>query len=169
MVTNEKEAAGGLTVLELIVIVAVSSIVFTLVLSSWNYLNTHVAHHENRALLRDETTRIADEIALKLRKTSGVLDMTYSSVRLLDRGDTLDYYFNGETLLKNGDPMALRGHQGGKITSFELEDVNETGSQQMLLRITLCSRDRENRSDTAKVLVQAKSLVNDRPDSEWGF
>ncbi|MFW6244366.1 MAG: pilus assembly FimT family protein [Fibrobacterota bacterium] len=160
----------GLTILELMVVISISAIVLTLVFTSWNYLNKHVSHQESRALFRDEAVRILDQIAIKLRKTSGVLEMTHSSVKLLERegSDTLEYLFDGERLLKNGSPVQFREREG-KITSFELENINETGSRQMLLQLTLCSRDAADSYDTVSVLVQSKSADSDIADSDWDF
>lgn len=173
MVSTDKRIppfSKGLTILELIVVISISAIVLTLVLSSWNYLNRHVSHQESKALFRDETARILDEIANSLRRTSGVLETTNNSVKLLERegSDTLEYYFDGENLAKNGSPVLFRA-RGGKITSFELEKVNETGSRQMLLQLTLCSRDEKDRKDTVSVLVQARSAFTDPADSDWDF
>jgi len=160
----------GLTLLELIVTISISAIVLTLALSSWNYLNQHVAHQENKGIIRDETSRIAEELLLRLRRTPGVLQFTPTSVTLLSHNssDTLEYAFNGSDLIRNGTPMQLGVH-GGNITSFFINNKTAETLEYLLLEITISSRDSRNNYDTSRFVVNVKNGSAVSIDSDWEF
>jgi len=153
----KKNNIAGLTLLELMVVIFISSIVFTLVFTSWDYLNRHVLYHESRGNIRNETSRVADEIALKLRRTPGVLWYTPNSITLLeqDSGDTLEYAFDGKNMTKNGTPIPFMVH-GGNITSFFLHDMSTGNLEYLLLEVTITSEDWRNNRDTSRFTVNAK-------------
>jgi prepilin-type N-terminal cleavage/methylation domain-containing protein len=154
----KKMPADGLTLLELMVAISVSAILITLVLSSWNYINRHVLYQEHRGYLRNETARIADEIQLKLGRTSGVLGFTPNSVTLLeqDGGGVLEYAFDGKHLTKNGFPMHFGVH-GGSITSFNLRNTSTIAGEYLLLEVTVSSQDKRDNRDTCRFTVNVRS------------
>jgi len=155
-----KSGAAGVTLLELMVVISISAIVFALVFSSWNYLNKHIYHYESKGELRNETFRVAEEITLKLRKTPGVLRFTQNSLTLIDQngGDTLEYGFDGERLTKNGTPVYF-GVRGGDITSFDLRGLTEDDLEYVLLEVTISSADAKNNRDTCKFIVNTKKYA----------
>ncbi len=148
----------GLTLLELMVSISVSAIVITLALSSWNYLNKHILYQESKRTVRGETARVAEEIALKLGRTPGLLRFTDNSVTFIEQngGDTLEYAFTDETYItKNGVPMYF-GVQGGSITSFSLRNTAAGDSEYLLLEVTVSSKDTRGNRDTCRVIVNVK-------------
>jgi len=164
----KKINTAGVTLLELMAVISISAIVFTLVFSSWNYLNKHIYHYESKGDLRNETSRIAEEITLKLRRTPGVLYFTPNSLTLLDQNgsDTLEYEFDGERFTRNGTPVYF-GVRGGSITSFTLRDLTEDDLEYMLLEVTVSSADAKNNSDTCRVIVNTRkvdAIIHDTPD-----
>ncbi|MDR0305871.1 MAG: prepilin-type N-terminal cleavage/methylation domain-containing protein [Chitinispirillales bacterium] len=153
-----KAGINGMTLMELMVTISISTIVFTLILSSWNYLNKHVFYQESKGIIQDETARIAQELMLKLRRTPGVLEFTYSSVKLLehDGGDTLEYAFDGRDLTRNGMPVAFNT-SGGRITSFDVNSQSDQTAEHLLLEIAISSSDNRNNSDTNRFVVNVKN------------
>ncbi len=157
---------AGMTILELMVVISISAIVVTAVLTTWNQINKHVAHQEIRAMHHNESVRVADEITLRLRRSPGVIDADLNSIIFIgDKEDTLEYTYDGQDLLKNGEPVLLRGNEG-KITSFT---VNQNGnSDNLLLEITITTRDAMNNFDTVKTLVNTRKSRGS-PEESWLF
>jgi prepilin-type N-terminal cleavage/methylation domain-containing protein len=160
----------GLTLLELIVTISISTIILTLVLSSWNYLNQHVSHQENKGIIRDETARVAEELMLKLRRTPGVLRFTPTSITLLSHNsnDTLEYAFDGNNLTRNEVPVTFGVH-GGSITSFYVHSKTAETLEYLLLEVTISSKDNWSNYDTSRFVVNAKNGSVVSPDAGWGF
>ncbi|MCL2689216.1 MAG: prepilin-type N-terminal cleavage/methylation domain-containing protein [Chitinispirillia bacterium] len=160
----------GLTLLELIVTISISTIIITFVLSSWNYLNQHVSHQENKGIIRDETARVAEELMLRLRRTPGVLQFTPTSVTLLSHNssDTLEYAFDGENLNQNGTPVQF-GVRGASITSFHVNSKTVETLEYLLLEITLTSSGNRNNHDTSRFVVNAKNGSAVSLETGWGF
>ena len=160
----------GLTLLELIVTISISAIVLTLVLSSWNYLNKHTAHQENKGIIRDETARVAEELTLRLRRTPGVLRFTPASITLLPpvSGDTLEYAFDGRDLTLNRAPVPFNV-RGGSITSFHVNSKTIETLEYLLLEITISSKDSWNNYDTSRFVVNVKNGGAVSLESGWGF
>lgn len=159
----------GMTIMELMVTISISAIVLTLVLSSWNYLNKHVSRQESKALIRDETARVVEELTQRLRRTPGVLQFTPTSVTLLSHNgsDTLEYAFDGRDLTRNGTPVPF-SVRGGNITSFSIQCKTAETLEYLLLEVTISSEDNWNNYDTSKFVVNAKnrSAVSLEPDWE---
>lgn len=166
----KKRGAAGVTLLELTAVISISAVVAALVFSSWNYINKHVFYYENRGNIRNETSRVAEELTLKLRRTPGVLGFTPNSIKLLeqDSGDTLEYTFDGNHLTKNGNPIHF-GVQGGSITSFNLRNMAADNSEYLLLEVTVSSADARNNHDTCRVIVNAKTIGEDYQNLMVGF
>jgi len=156
--------------MELMVTISISTILLTLVLSSWNYLNKHVSHQENKSLIRDETARVAGEIMLNLRRTPGVLQLAPTSISLLahNNSDTLEYAFDGRNLTKNRTPMPFGVH-GGSITSFYIRSLTAETLEHLLLEVTISSIDSRNNRDTSSFVVNVKNGNDLVLDSGWGF
>jgi len=160
----------GLTLIELMVTISVSAIIFTLVLSSWNYLHKHVSHQENKGVIRDETARVAEELMLRLRRTPGVLQFTPTSITLLSHnsGDTLEYAFDGRDLTRNRTPIPFNV-RGGSITSFHVNSKTVETLEYLLLEITISSKDNRNNFDTSRFVVNVKNGGAVSLESGWGF
>ena len=160
----------GLTLMELMVTISISTIVITLVLSSWNYLNQHVSRQENKAIIRDETARVAEELTLRLRRTPGVLQFTSTSITLLSHNsnDTLEYVFDGRDLTRNGTPIPFNV-RGGSITSFYVNSKTAETLEYLLLEIIVSSRDSHNNFDTSRFVVNVKNGSTASLESGWEF
>ena len=98
-----------MTLVELLVAMVVGSIVLFGVFYSWTTINAYVAKSKYKTELESETNRIGSLVASRIRKSPQILDWSENRVQMISPigADTLDYYFNQNDLLLNGQPVQI--------------------------------------------------------------
>ncbi len=169
------ELQRGMTIVELMVAIVVSSLVLFTVFYTWNHINAHIAKSKNRTQLEKETDRIGSQIIAQIRKSSEIISWNDSRIEFINQNgtDTIVYYYTQENLLRNGDTVRTL-IPDAKIMNFRLADMNEIQSENKkstLLDLTITIKNRA--SDTAtthyNVQINQDSRKSNGSENYWGF
>jgi prepilin-type N-terminal cleavage/methylation domain-containing protein len=172
---NTTELQRGMTIVELMVAIVVSSLVLFTVFYTWNHINAHIAKSKNRTQLEKETDRIGSQIIAQIRKSSEIISWNDSRIEFVNQNgtDTIIYYYTQENLLRNGDTVKTL-IPDAKIKDFHLKNMNELQSENeksTLLNLTLTIMNRA--SDTAttnyNVQINQNSKKSNSGENNWGF
>jgi prepilin-type N-terminal cleavage/methylation domain-containing protein len=169
-----RSAQSGITLVELLVAMVVGSIVLFGVFYSWTTINSYVAKSRYRTELESETNRIGTLVASQMRKSPQILDWSEHRVQMISPvgADTLDYYFNQDDLLLNGQAVQILVRDA-KVKMFTLNNLNEAlnGSENSLLLDLVFTI--EGRSDSATVhytiQLSQSTKINGESKDVWGF
>jgi prepilin-type N-terminal cleavage/methylation domain len=175
-VQKNSRHAHGFSLLELLVAMALSIMVVTLVFFSWNYITRHTITQQQKSLFQAEADRVAHAIALEIRKSPEVISWKNDRIVFLSSNnpDTITYEFSNGNLLKN-EAVVPCNAQTAHITSFSIEgDAVErqlSASNSVSLVVTLGMEDGFGNSSTVPLHVRANFPL-DRQDSltrKWNF
>jgi hypothetical protein len=163
-----------MTIVELLVAMVVGSLVLFGVFYSWTTINGYVAKSKYKTELENETNRIGSLVASRIRKSPQILQWSENRVQMVSPvgADTLDYYFNQNDLLLNGQPVQILVRDA-KVKEFALKDLNDvlSGSENsILLDFKFTITGRESDSATIHYTIQLSGAVKKNEDSgAWGF
>lgn len=152
----------------------VGSIVLFGVFYCWTNINGYIAKSKYKTELESETNRIGSLVASRIRKSPQILEWSENRIQMLSPvgSDTLDYYFNQNDLLLNGQPVPLLVHDAN-VKEFTLKNLNEisnTSEKSMLLDFTLTITGRESDSATIHYTIGLSGTVRATEGSgDWGF
>ncbi|MCX7726037.1 MAG: prepilin-type N-terminal cleavage/methylation domain-containing protein [Chitinispirillaceae bacterium] len=162
---REANLQKGFTLIELSVAIIITSIVVTIVYSSWTYWNRYVARTQSKTELRIECSRILRQITSQLRKAKIILFWDRNRIGFVreDNGDTIvySYDYNGE-IKYNGEKMVLLTN-GSSVVDFSIENQNndrESGIYLFVIGITLKNSFNDTIRNESRVMV--KSFEEDR-------
>jgi hypothetical protein len=127
--TSAPKGNAGVTLVELMVALLLSTIVIFAIFLAWSSLSRHLTVQSRRTRLETESQRIGRDIVSDIRRAPAILSIGQSSISLTSdrRSDTITYERNsypGE-LLCNGKPLTLLAPDA-KVTIFSL--AQESGS-----------------------------------------
>jgi prepilin-type N-terminal cleavage/methylation domain-containing protein len=171
---NSSSAQYGMTLVELLVAMVVGSIVLFGVFYSWTTINTYVAKSKYKTELESETNRIGSLVASRIRKSPQILEWSENRVQMISPAgaDTLDYYFNQNDLLLNGQPVQILVHDA-KVKVFALNNLNEVLSNSdnsLLLDFIFTIEGRESDSATVHYTIQlSQTSKKNEGSGAWGF
>jgi type II secretory pathway pseudopilin PulG len=164
-----------MTLIELIVALAMSLIVMTIVFLSWNNISRHILVHKRKGELQTETQRLATALTNQIRKSPKILHWSANSITLLSGNgtDTVHYSYNGYELKRNGATISPSTPRS-RITTFEFQ--KEFGADAMevsdiLLEFTFGMEDEfENSLEiTHSIKIRDPGESYDNGISGWNF
>ena len=170
---------GGFTIVELMIALALSGIVMSLVFSSWKYISHYTVTQQRKALFQTEANRIAQLIASQIRKSPKVVLKSANSIVFLspDGLDTIAYEWTSESFKKNNAEM-WGDDRSARITQFLIEKENPgielDSANSIMLLLTLGFKDRFDNESVFPLKVKAVVFpdqfdVKGRSAREWNF
>jgi hypothetical protein len=156
---------SGITLVELLVSLFLSSFVIGLVFYAWVGIIKHNGRSERRAILVNETQRILGTISMDLAKSPKILYLARDEVRFVSAasGDTISYKYEGEAILKNGARLSTIS-DSAFIRQFAIikeSSANPYAKQAMIkLSITLGNAVGDTSSLQSQVTIQVPEEVS---------
>jgi Tfp pilus assembly protein PilE len=122
----KKPGNSGVSIIELMMAIAMTSVIVTVVLSSWNNFTRHVFSQRRKSILRTEIKLISSTLASQLRRSPGIIAYHSSGITYISptSEDTIAYEFNSEELLKNDKPIRFVA-QNAYISEFIVEEAEQ--------------------------------------------
>ncbi|MBD3344590.1 MAG: prepilin-type N-terminal cleavage/methylation domain-containing protein [Chitinivibrionales bacterium] len=161
----------GVTLLELMVAIAVSGLIVTIVYTSWAFISRHTASNKKQTQFRVETENAARRILSQIRRSSRVLYFDETSVAFItpSSGDTGRYVYDGETLLYNGDSLSFLSADIF-VTDFLVEKEEEddlTATSDILLKVYF--RFEDNRGNESIFELQTMAHYSQEVADEFNM
>lgn len=168
---------NGVTLIELCVVIVMTTILVVIIFNTWTNFNTHVVNNKRKSLLHGEIRQVANSLKLRLRRSPGILSWHQSGITYISpiKGDTITYEYYYEELLKNDVPVPLVS-QNAYISQFEImekEEFNEDHDFTILsLSITIAD---DFSNEINKEFAVAVKILSDQYDDEdeeltkWNF
>ena len=162
--------------LELLIATMLGAMAATLVFFSWNYISQHTIMQQRKSMFQAEADRMAQAIALEIRKSPEVISWKDNSITFLSStgSDTISYELSNGAFLKNNVPVPMIA-SGAFVSQFTIERENPSNaldaSKTIMLSITLVMQDQFGNASTIPVQVRA-NFQQDRQDSftrKWNF
>jgi hypothetical protein len=124
--------------LELIVALALSGLVMSMVFYSWRYVSNHTLKQQRRTLFQTEADRIVRTLGRELRLSPGVTRIDRNRLSLLrpDGVDTVNYKFEYGAFTKN-DTAFWQDDGRARICQFDVEKESVPLDADTLPAITL--------------------------------
>jgi prepilin-type N-terminal cleavage/methylation domain-containing protein len=151
---------SGVTLIELLVALFLSSLVIGLVFYAWVGIIKHNGRSERRAILVNETRRILGTISADIGRSPKIVYLARDEVRFVSAisGDTNIYRYAGEVILKNGVRLSTIS-DSGLIRHFAITKAssNNPQAQQILVKldITMGNASGDTSSLQSQVTIQA--------------
>jgi prepilin-type N-terminal cleavage/methylation domain-containing protein len=173
---RNKPGSRGFTLLELLVATMLGAMAATLVFFSWNYISQHAITQQRKSVFQAEADRMAQAIALEIRKSPEVLSWKNDGIVFLssNNADTITYEFQSGDLFRNAVIVSCMA-QAARITRFSIDADALAGqasaSNTANLIVTLGMEDGFGNSSTIPLQVRV-NFPNDRLDSltgKWNF
>jgi prepilin-type N-terminal cleavage/methylation domain-containing protein len=171
MVTRNQDR-NGYSLMELVIAMALASIVISNVYFFWRYMDRHISVHSENASLQKETDRLIHQITSAVRKASSILYYDYKSITLLGETDedTISYSFSQDTLYKNKVPLTILTRKA-YVKNFEIKNLSDdpnNASAFILLEFNLTLRNQSGYESEAKLVVKIKQPVQ-QSDPTFGW
>jgi hypothetical protein len=123
---RKKKGNSGVSIVELMMAIAMTSVIITVILSTWNNFNRHVFSQRRKSILRTEIKLISSTLTSQLRRSPGVIAHHPSGITYIspNNRDTIVYEFYAEELLKNDKPIRFVA-QNAYINEFVVEEAEQ--------------------------------------------
>ena len=165
----------GITLIELIVALAMTTIIIVIIFATWDNFNRHVINQRRKSVLNGELRQISQVLKSHIRRSPAVLAWHPSGITYVspNNGDTLVYEFYNEELLVNDTPMPIMS-QKAFVSDFAVEEVDQTviveRKELTLLSFMIALEDEFENRVTVTFNVAAKIAGEQEQDlDEWNF
>ena len=174
---KKKTGNSGVSIVELIMAIAMTSVIITVILSTWNNFNRHVFSQRRRSILRTEIKLISSTLTSQLRRSPGVIAYHSSGITYIspNNGDTIAYEFYTEELLKNDKPIRFVA-QNAYINEFVVQEAEQNIENNELILLSLFLElmdDFDNRisinSTVAVKMLDEYEAAEEEELSKWNF
>jgi hypothetical protein len=134
----------------------------SLVFFSWNYISRHTIVQQRKSMFQAEADRMAQAIALEIRKSPEVFSWKDNSTTFLSStgSDTITYGISNGAFLKNEVPVSVVA-SGAFVSQFSIERENPSdaldASKTIMLSITLVMQDQFGNASTIPIKIRANA------------
>lgn len=164
---KETHLQKGVTLIELIVAIVITTIVVTILYNSWTYWNRYVARTQAKTELRMESKRILNQITLQIKKAKSVLFWDRDQIGFVreDRGDTVVYNYDYDGAIKcNGEKIVLLP-KSATVIDFTIENQNNNREDNVyLFVISIILRNSFNDTVRTEGSVMIKCFEEDNTE-----
>lgn len=117
---------NGITLIELIVALTMTTIIIVIIFATWDNFNRHVFNQRRKSMLNGELRQISEVLKSHIRRSPSVLAWHSNGITYIspNNGDTLVYEFYNEELLLNDTPVPIIS-QKAFISDFYIEDTDQ--------------------------------------------
>ncbi len=166
----------AVTIIELMIALALSGIVVSMVFFSWNYIMRHTTIHQRKALFQAEADRIAQSIMGAIKKSPEIIAVKSNGIVFLSSNglDTIVYEcVNGD--FRKNDTTVPCNAQDARITRFTVEtgivDKGTNSTNSIVLSLSICLEDRFGNTSTIPLTVRAAVPPSRLEDikGKWNF
>jgi len=170
-----RKPAGGYSLLELMVAMALCAAAMALVFYSWNYISRHSIVQQRKTMFQADADRIAKSIAAELRRSPEVLTLRPDGAVFLAAGgvDTVTYAFTNGVLSKNNTPVPFVA-PGVRTTQFSIE--KEGGAPDVTAKTTMVTVTvgmEDSFGNTSLIPLKVRIAFQEHPDEnpthKWNF
>jgi len=168
---TRKNNRAGFTIIELMVGIALTAILTTVVYMTWNTLSTHTTVQKRRTVLRSESTRIVTQITSQLRRADNILHLDRNRVvfTMNDGSDTICYDFDGSELRRNDIPISFTGPHIS-VTDFTFHDDNSNdGQKPYLITCTLRMKTESGDTTSSQMTVFVRRAQSENSDNSFSW
>ncbi len=171
------EANRGVTLIELMVALAMTAIMVSIIFAVWGNFGRHVIRQRRKSVLHAETRVVLESITSQLRRSPAVLAWHTSGITYVSptKNDTIVYEFYADELLKNDAPVTLIS-QDAYITNFSVGEPEVSGEEKELtllsVAITITDEFNNQISINSQVAVKIPGEDEEGEDEElsgWNF
>jgi len=167
---------SGVSMVELMMAIAMTSVIVTVILSTWNNFNRHIFSQRRKNILQTEIKLISSTLVSQLRRSPGIIEHGSSFVKYIapNNEDTIAYEFYTEELQKNGIPVRLIA-QHAFISEFIIEEAeqNVENNEHKLFSVFIELTDEFDNKVSLNSTVAVKILVDYEVEEEelsrWNF
>ncbi len=166
---------NGITLIELIVAMAMTTIIIVIIFATWDNFNRHVFNQRRKSMLNDEIRQITEVLKSHLRRSPEVLAWHSNGITYVspNNGDTLVYEFYDAELLLNDVSVPIIS-QKACISDFYIEEVDQMVTVEnkdlTLLSVRITIEDEFDNQVTITFDVAAKVAgEQDAELDEWNF
>lgn len=152
----------GFSLLELLVAMALSGMVVTLVFFSWNHITHHTLTQRQKSMFQAEIVRVSEAIAAEIRKSPEVLSWKDNAITFIAPNgvDTVTYEQAYNGFMKNGAPLSLIV-PGAFISQFMVAPESPgdalDASKTVMLSISLTMQDNFGNSGVIPLQVRVNA------------
>ena len=173
---RKKKRNSGVSIVELMMAIAMTSVIITVILSTWNNFNRHVFSQRRKSILRTEIKLISSTLTSQLRRSPGVIAYHSSGITYIspNNRDTIAYEFYTEELLKNDKSIRFVA-QNAYINEFIVKEVEQNIENNELKLLSLFIKimdDFDNQvsiNSTVAVKMLNEYEVEEEELSKWNF
>jgi type II secretory pathway pseudopilin PulG len=165
----------GLTLIELIVAMAMTTIVIVIIFATWSNFNRRIINQRRKGMLNGEIRQISEVLKSHIRRSPAILAWHSSGITYVspNGGDTVAYEFYNEELLLNDVPLPLVS-QKAYISNFSIGEAEQTviveNKDLTLLSVKITIEDEFANQVTVDFDVAAKVAEELEEDlGEWNF
>ncbi len=167
----------GMTIIELMVAMAMTAIVVSIIAAVWINFTRHVVEQRRKSILHAELRQVLEGISSQVRRSPAVLACHSTGITYVspNNGDTIVYEYYADELFKNDLPVTLIS-KDAFIHNFSIDesDPAEDGSDIILLTISLTIADDFGnqagiRSQVAAKVIDVYAEDEDDELSGWNF
>ncbi len=165
----------GITLIELCVAMAMTTIVIAIIFTTWNSFNRHFFNQRRKGALQGELRQITATLNSHIRRSPAVLSWHSNGITYVspDKGDTIVYEFYDEHLLINEEPLPIIS-QEAFISDFSLEEVEQSiiheRREHILLSIQVTLENAFGNQATLSSTIAAKMVdEEDGAKDSWNF
>ena len=159
----------GFSLMELLVAMALSGMVVTLVFFSWNHITHHTITQRQKSMFQAEAVRVSEAIAGEIRKSPEVLSWKDNAITFIAPNgvDTVTYeqMYNG--FMKNGTPLPLIV-PGAFVSQFTVEPESPAdaldASKTVMLSISLTMQDNFGNSSVIPLQLRVNAPSDQTTD-----
>jgi type II secretory pathway pseudopilin PulG len=175
---RKKSTCAGITLLELMVALALSTLIVGMVFSVWRFVEKHTAMQRNKTLFGVEADRISRGVMSELRRTPFVLEWDRNGIAFVseNKGDTVVYRFDGYGLRRNDAEISPK-RPGMTVSGFSVETseaVESAGGGTALLELTFAYEDQSGNCSSMTYAVnvrcaQESNVIGSGIGKGWNF
>lgn len=157
----------GVTLLELIVALSMTSVVLGMIFFSWNYINKHIAVQKTRTEMNNGLNMLSQGIISGIKRSRGIIGVNEHEIELLSDDDTVIYKFDNDRILINDQPLSVSDPRM-KVKEFAIKTLNNDPSAvEALLQISITVESPFH--DTAGVTLNVETKMISSQTGDWGF
>jgi len=167
----------GMTIIELMVAMAMTAIVVSIIAVVWVNFTRHVVGQRRKSILHAELRQVLEGISTQVRRSTAVLAWHSTGITYVspNNGDTIVYEYYADELFKNDLPVTFIS-QDAFVNNFSIDgsDPAEDGSDIILLTISITLADDFGnqagvRSQVAAKVIDEYAEEEDEELSGWNF
>jgi len=176
---NIKYRESGLTLIELCIAMAMTTIIIGIIFATWANFHKHITIQQRKSILYTEARQIADMLQSQIRRSPAVISWHQTGITFISsfdstagNKDTVIYEYYSEELRKNDKPVLLIS-QNARIIDFKIEEDNENqiveNKYAKLLSILIIISDNFNNQVEIPFKVAVKIAKQEDEEEEWEF